>query len=177
MGFISYKNLGLFRSSFLYILLCAIFVIHALLSIAFSQNLPFGIKFYSSKWRSMEPAIYTGSLLIVQEQPDYDVGDIITYYAKINNKEEIITHRIFRIGGNVYTTKGDANEAIDEELIIPRLIIGKTIGIIPKMGSYLLFLRSSTGLIFCITIPMIIILNVEVFTIFGILERKGKKLF
>jgi len=125
----------------------------------------------------MEPSIYTGSLLIVKDQLEYDIGDIITYYALINNKEEIITHRIFRIGGNVYTTKGDANEAIDEKPIIPRLIIGKTIGIIPKMGSYLMFLRSSAGLILCITIPMIIILNVEVFTIFGILEKKGRKLF
>ena len=177
MHFITYKNLSRFRSSFLYIFICVFFVIHALLSVAFSQNLPLGIKLYSSKWRSMEPAIYTGSLLIVQTLPDYNVGDIITYYAQIDNKEEIITHRIYRIGGNVYTTKGDANEAIDEQLIIPRLIIGKTIGIIPKMGSYLMFLRSSTGLIICITIPMIIIINVEVFTIFGILEKKRGRLF
>lgn len=176
MDFISYKNLKSFRSSFLYIFICVFFIIHALLSIAFSRNLPLGIKLFSSKWKSMEPIIYSGSLLIVREQPDYNVGDIITYYAQINNKEEVITHRIYRIGGNVYTTKGDANQAIDEEIIIPRLIIGKVIGIIPKMGSYLTFLRSSTGLIICITIPMIIILNVEVFTIFGILEKGGKKI-
>ncbi|PIY72205.1 signal peptidase I [Candidatus Roizmanbacteria bacterium CG_4_10_14_0_8_um_filter_33_9] len=177
MDFISYKNLKSFRSSFLYIFLCVFFIIHALLSIAFSRNLPLGIKLFSSKWKSMEPVIYTGSLLIVREQPDYNKGDIITYYSQINNKEEIITHRVYRIGGNVYTTKGDANEAIDEQIILPRLVIGKVIGIIPKMGDYLMFLRSSTGLLICITFPMILILNVEVFTIFGILEQNGKKLF
>jgi len=175
MEFISYKNLKSFRSSFIYIFVCVFFIIHALLSIAFSRNLPLGIKLFSSKWRSMEPIIYTGSLLIVKEQPDYNVGDIITYYVQINNKEEIITHRIYRIGGNVYTTKGDANQAIDEEIIIPRLIIGKVVGIIPRMGDYLMFLRSSIGLLMCITFPMIIILNVEVFTIFGIVEKGRNK--
>ena len=55
---------------------------------------------------SMEPTFYTGDLLVLREQDDYQVGDVVAYYA---NGGRII-HRI--VGGNAkdgFVMQGDNN--------------------------------------------------------------------
>ncbi len=168
MNFFSFQTVYKIRSSPVYLFFCLIFIWHAIFSIAFSPSLPFGVQLFSSKWHSMEPFIKPGSLLIVQKRTEYTVNDVITYYANINNQQETVTHRIYQIGGNVYVTKGDANEAIDRQIVIPRLIIGKVIGIIPYFGSYGTFLKSAPGHILFITIPFIVILNIEIFKLISL---------
>ncbi len=113
----------------------------------------------------MNPTINTGSLLVVKKSYEYDVGNIISYYAKINGKEEIVTHRIFRIGGNIYLTKGDANQAIDEQKVIPRLIIGKVILIIPYLGYPIGFAKTPVGTWLLIIFPAILIIFTEILVI------------
>jgi len=112
----------------------------------------------------MNPSIDTGSITIVKKMENYKVGDIISYYAKINNKEKIITHRIIDIGGNVYVTKGDTNLGIDP-IVLPRLIIGKVILIIPYLGYIVSFAKSTSGLWLTIIIPAIFIILAELFKI------------
>ena len=91
-------------------------------------------------------------------------------YAKINNKEEIVTHRIYRIGGNVYLTKGDNNAAIDEYKILPRLIIGQVVAIIPNLGYIFSFAKSPIGVILVIIFPAVCFILCEVVKIKKIVE-------
>jgi len=65
---------------------------------------------------SMEPAIHTGSVVMVKPASDYKIGDVITF-GEVSKTKAPITHRIYDIkvvdGNPVYITKGDANNAPD----------------------------------------------------------------
>lgn len=113
----------------------------------------------------MAPTIDTHSLMLVVKQPSYNVGDIISFYSLESDKIEIITHRIIRLGGNVYVTKGDANEATDQTKVVPRLIIGRTVFVIPKLGSYISFVKTGAGLWFTILLPAGLIMLREIWSI------------
>ena len=92
----------------------------------------------------------------------YRPGDIISFYAQYNGAQEIITHRIERLGGNVYITKGDNNNTIDSVPVVPRLIIGKVVAIIPYIGYWVMAVNSIAGKVFFIILPMLIIISTEV---------------
>lgn len=79
---------------------------------------------------SMEPAIPTGSLIIIQNTGDYKVGDIVTYLDK---RDIAVTHRIVAVNGNMITTQGDANNAKDRPFGTDR-VIGKVQHIFPNIG-------------------------------------------
>lgn len=120
---------------------------------------------------SMNPVINRGSLTIVRSFTSYKIGEAITYYALLDGREEIVTHRITDIGGNVYTTKGDANEVVDRELVKPRLIIGKVIYIIPYLGYLIAFTKSLLGHWLLIILPAALIIGSELTRIILELER------
>jgi len=151
------------NSSFYYAFI-VFYILFAFLVASLSINL-FNVKVFTNKSNSMYPTIKLGSLIVVKKSYEYNVGDIISYYAKINGREEIITHRIFRIGGNVYLTKGDANQAIDEQKVVPRLIIGKVILVIPCLGYPIGFAKTKIGLWSLIVLPALFIIFCEVFKI------------
>jgi len=79
---------------------------------------------------SMEPAINTGDLLIIEkkESPDFNVkiGDILIF----EYEGKLVGHRLINIRDNVYCTKGDNNNGFEE--IKEEQIIGKVIGIISR---------------------------------------------
>lgn len=164
--FIKSSNI-LSRSNYYYFLLF-LFFLNVGLSIFFSIGLFGTWKIFTNTSDSMLPTINRGSLSFVERQhsTSYDVGDIITYYTNIDNKEEIITHRIYKIGGNVYLTKGDNNEAIDPDVVRPRLIIGQVIGNIPYLGYWVSFLKSGLGNVLLIIIPAIIFITFELINIY-----------
>ena len=97
---------------------------------------------------SMEPLIMPGDVVLVHkisnEDEIYELskGDIINF--KLGNI--IITHRIKEVlkdeAGNVsFETKGDNNNAIDEEKVQPNDIKGTVIKVIPKIGLPTLILK------------------------------------
>lgn len=130
-------------------------------------------RFFTNKSRSMAPTIDTHSLMLVVKQPSYNVGDIISFYSLESDKVEIITHRIIRLGGNVYITKGDANEATDQTKVVPRLIIGRTVFVIPKLGSYISFVKTGAGLWFTILLPTALIICKELFEIYSEFKKSA----
>jgi signal peptidase len=130
-----------------------------------SANIIPGIQIFTNKSGSMNPSIDTGSIIIVKKQDYYDVGDAVSYSTLVDGKETIITHRIVSIGGNVYVTKGDANVAVDRAIILPRLIIGKVVVIIPYVGYILSWVKSSFGVIFAIMLPASAIIMIELISI------------
>lgn len=132
-----------------------------------SKNLGFGA--YTNISTSMEPLIKKGSVIIVQKYQEYNIGEIIGYWAKINNKEEIVVHRIVDIGGNVYITKGDANQYLDREIVVPRLVIGKVIVIIPILGNIIAVTKTRIGIYLCFIVPASIIITIEILKIWKLL--------
>lgn len=139
----------------------------------FSINFFDQVRSFTNKSDSMNPIINTGSLVMVRKLSAYQVGDIITYYVQNDRKEEIVTHRLLRYGGNVYVTKGDANQAIDREVVVPRLVIGKAILIIPYLGYFITFAKGPVGLWLIILFPAFTIVTVELYKIYIQLVNKS----
>src|SRR4030042_2956640 len=59
---------------------------------------------------SMEPAIKTGSAVVIKPMDDYNVGDVITF-GKVGKNNNPVSHRIVGVtttanGAELYTTKG-----------------------------------------------------------------------
>jgi len=147
------------------------YLIFALAIIVVSrENLPGGWRFFTNRFVSMKPLINSGSLTVVKKKPFYNRGDMITYYALINGRQEIITHRIYRIGGNVYLTKGDNNAAIDGYKVLPRLVIGKVVAIIPNLGYVFSFAKSPLGVVLTIIGPALLLCGTEIIKIINYLK-------
>jgi len=79
------------------------------------------------------------------------------------------------IGGNVYTTKGDANEVADRELVKPRLVIGKVVTIIPYLGHFIRFAKSLFGNWLLIILPALVVIASEIARIVMELERNKRE--
>ena len=91
---------------------------------------------------SMQPAIEVGSLGIVHEEKNYEVGDIVTYIKD----RTLITHRIKEIKSDKeIIVQGDANNIADEP-ISKDMIEGRIIMTIPHMGSVLQILKTPYGI-------------------------------
>lgn len=108
---------------------------------------------------SMEPAIMTGDIIVVQPQDEYLINEVITFTS---SNQRIVTHRIMKIeeGENAirYATKGDANRAGDEDLVDKEKVIGKVILTLPRLGFLVSFSKSPSGLLVMIMIPAIILI-------------------
>ncbi|NTU46369.1 signal peptidase I [Candidatus Roizmanbacteria bacterium] len=132
--------------------------------------LGFPVRIFTNKSTSMTPTLSEGMLIAVKQESSYSVGDIISFYAEIDNKMEIITHRIVQIGGNTYVTKGDAN-AVADDPVRPRLVIGKVILIIPYLGYLANFVKTVPGNFLFILLPALIIITIEVLKILRFVRR------
>lgn len=104
---------------------------------------------------SMEPAIMTGDIVVIQNQGSYAINDVVTF----READRLVTHRIISVekeGGVKYSTKGDANRSSDKSVIGDEQIIGKVALVIPKLGYFVAFSKSTNGLIFLLILPAII---------------------
>ncbi len=112
-------------------------------------------RFLTNRGGSMLPLIHTNDLVLVQKERDdlYEPGDVIAYVSLLEGREEIVTHRIVRRGGNAYQTKGDANQIADQEVIVPRRIIGRLILIIPLLGWLIKLVKTPFGSIVFFLVP------------------------
>ncbi len=80
---------------------------------------------------SMEPTLPTGSRILIHEEPRYEAGEIITFYA---DNGEVVTHRLMSIASDgSFTTKGDANPTPDvwDKPVTSNDVIGKVIYMTP----------------------------------------------
>jgi signal peptidase len=97
----------------------------------------------------MKPALDVGDIVIITEVSidDINEGDIIQY--EIENVYTV--HRVHDIveekGSRYFITKGDANNAPDQEQVNSSSILGKVIFNIPKIGWIPLILRRMIGAI------------------------------
>lgn len=89
---------------------------------------------------SMQPTYPPGTLVIVRpaEPQDIRIGDPITYQIE-SGKDAVVTHRVVAVsqstsGDLEFTTKGDANGAVDASPVQPVQIKGKVWYAIPWIG-------------------------------------------
>lgn len=123
---------------------------------------------------SMEPAILTGSLVVVKPSSAYAVGDVITFESR--SAEVPTTHRIVSIEGEgterVFTTKGDANEEADTDTTSLSAVLGKIVIAVPYAGFVLDFARQPMGFLLLIVLPALMIIFGEIEKIWTEVRRK-----
>lgn len=120
---------------------------------------------------SMEPAIMTGDVIVVQKQDKYFINDVVTF----NNSNRVVTHRLIEIDDiqkETFFTKGDANRSNDEDKISTSQIFGKVILVIPRLGYLMSFTKTSTGLFILVLVPAAIFVLDELLKIMKNAKQK-----
>lgn len=84
---------------------------------------------------SMQPAIERGDAIVLVRPPQrLEVGDIVTLQAE----DTLVTHRIVAVADDgSFTTKGDANEAVDDWAGVDVRVVGRVVLTVPWLGSAL----------------------------------------
>lgn len=115
---------------------------------------------------SMKPVFNPGDLIIDKrvKANELKVGDIVTYMYGGNF---LSTHRIVEIkkddkGQPVFKTKGDNNNAVDDQVISSSAIVGKYIFRLPLIGYVFLKLKGLPGII-AIWVLFIYVAGMEVY--------------
>ena len=127
----------------------------------------FGIAPLSVQTASMEDTINPGDLIfctVVEDEEEFQEGDIVTFPIEINGEQVLNTHRIVEVvaDNNItyYKTQGDnkeTNPEPDTDLQTSSTIVAKYTGTkIPGLGNVLSFIRTQLGFFLCILLPMII---------------------
>jgi len=133
------------------------------------------IKFMVVQSGSMEPAIHTGSVVMIKPASDYKIGDVITF-GEVSKTKAPITHRIYDIkvvdGNPVYITKGDANNAPDAREVQKRDVLGKVLFSVPYLGYAVDFAKKPAGFALIIIVPAAIIIGDEIKKIFKELKKQ-----
>lgn len=74
---------------------------------------------------SMNPTLVAGQIVIIKKCDSYNLDDIITF--KNGETGGTTTHRIVKVYGNSYETKGDSNNYTDSTLATNENILGKVV--------------------------------------------------
>lgn len=116
---------------------------------------------------SMTGAIEVGDAIIIKKSDSYAVGDVITYFPADENFS--VTHRIVRMEGDKFYTKGDANQSEDPDPVLIDQIAGKVAVKLDKVGYFIEWLKSPIGIIFAATFIVLLILIIVIED-----KRRGK---
>ncbi|MBQ8920870.1 MAG: signal peptidase I [Oscillospiraceae bacterium] len=106
---------------------------------------------------SMEPAIPVHSVCFVNENTPLSsiaAGEVIAFRMEGGM---LVTHRVTAVSGGKYTTKGDANNTEDGPSVTAENYIGKTVFVIPKLGTVMIFLHSSAGKILAAAVIVLLL--------------------
>lgn len=141
---------------YIVIFMLVIMLINNLMSKSDSIFKVVGFRTYSILSGSMEPEINTGDLAIVRsaKSDDIKVGDIITF--KYDGK--VVTHRVVEKNEEGFITKGDNNNASDNEIVRGEDLIGKVLFHMPLLGYVTVFLSKPiviSGLMVLIAISIL----------------------
>ena len=116
---------------------------------------------------SMTGAIEAGDAIIIKNSNSYAVGDVITYFPA--DESFSVTHRIVRMEGDKFYTKGDANQSEDPDPVLIEQIAGKVTVKLDKVGYFIEWLKSPVGIIFAATFLVLLIMMIVIED-----KRRGK---
>lgn len=108
---------------------------------------------------SMESEIFPGDLAIVKDVGinQLKVNDVIAF----RSENIVVTHRIVEIknesGTLKYKTKGDNNNSQDVGYVLPEQVEGLYKFKISKLGNLAMFIQTPTGIISCLSIPLLLL--------------------
>ena len=116
---------------------------------------------------SMTGAIEAGDAIIIKKSDSYAVGDMITYFPA--DESFSVTHRIVRMEGDKFYTKGDANQSEDPDPVLIEQIAGKVAVKLDKVGYFIGWLKSPAGIIIAAAFIVLLILIIVIED-----KRRGK---
>lgn len=116
---------------------------------------------------SMTGAIEAGDAIIIKKSDSYAVGDMITYFP--TDESFSVTHRIVRMEGDKFYTKGDANQSEDPDPVLIEQIAGKVAVKLDKVGYFIGWLKSPAGIIIAAAFIVLLILIIVIED-----KRRGK---
>ena len=109
---------------------------------------------------SMTGSIEAGDAIIIKKSDSYAVGDVITYFPA--DESFSVTHRIVKMEGDKFYTKGDANQSEDPDPVLIEQIAGKVAVKLDKVGYFIEWLKSPVGIIFAATFIVLLILIIVI---------------
>ena len=87
-------------------------------------------------------SIPMGSLVIIDRDSDYGIGDVIAFTYRMDGRDTVLVHRVLRMGDMV-TTHGDANPETAVEFVGYDDVIGKVIAVNHPVGNAVWFIRTN----------------------------------
>ena len=118
---------------------------------------------------SMYPDIKSGDLIICKavDAKDVAIGDVISFYDPAGKGTSVVTHMVIDIinedGKISFKTKGINNNTEDRLPVPEANLIAEYTGIrIPGAGNFAIFMQSTTGLIVCVILPIILFVGYDV---------------
>ncbi len=161
-----------------YIAFIVLVITLALILAVSALPIPGNYKIKIVKSGSMEPAIDTGSIVIIRPDTTYAIGDVVTF-GKDTKKDIPTTHRIVEMrtteGNYVYRMKGDANQEPDTNEIEHSAIIGKVIFDVPYFGYLLHMAKQPLGFFLLVILPAGLIIIDELRNIFVEVRKRKRK--
>ena len=166
-------------TSIIRVLFYVVFGFVATLLIGSNLTLVKNVRLLSVQSGSMAPTLKTGDLILSlsNNETDYSPQDIIVFKSQSGN---LVTHRVVTKqeteSGTAYTTKGDANNTNDADLVKDEDILGQVKLAIPLLGRFVNFAKSGLGFVLLVVIPSFYIILTEAITIRDevVKGRKGK---
>ncbi len=117
---------------------------------------------------SMYPEIESGDLIICHtaEAEEIKVNDVIAFFDPAGNGSSIVTHRVIEVvekDGNLsFRTRGDNNNTEDRLLVPADNLVGVYQSRIVGAGHIAMFMQSTTGLIICVVLPIILLVAYDI---------------
>jgi len=135
-------------------------------------NFPIAGKLVVVRSGSMEPTVPLGSLVWLQPQDSYSVGQVVAYnHPDANNTHTVVLHRIEtktdRSGETSFQTKGDANTSMDAAAISKSDILGAAKYQVDFGGQFVTWLQSQAGILVTVIFPIVLVVTHQVRSIFS----------
>ena len=118
---------------------------------------------------SMYPDIKSGDLIICKtvDPKDVKVGDVISFYDPASKGTAVVTHMVIEIiddkGTLSFRTKGINNNTEDRLPVPAEKVIARYTGVrIAGAGNVAIFMQSTTGLLVCVVLPIILFVGYDV---------------
>ena len=139
-------------------------VLGFVMAIVAAIALPFliGQRPYTVLSGSMEPAIGTGDIVVVEPMrpSEAGVGDVVTF-SDPDSAGRLITHRVRstrRRGRQIdFVTKGDANNTVERWRIPADGVVSRVRYRVPEVGRLALLTRSRGGLVVFVLVPLLLL--------------------
>lgn len=117
---------------------------------------------------SMYPEIQSGDLILCHtiDAEQVKVGDVISFFDPAGNGTSVTTHRVVEIveleGALAFRTRGDHNNTEDKLPVPASDLVGVYKTRLPGVGHVAMFMQSTTGLILCVVLPILLLVGYDV---------------